>query len=147
RRAGAGGAARVRSLSHRGRHGSGEGADAQEPRASREHGAARARRGDPPGRLRHRLLVARAPGAAAGGRGQDRPLLRGARRRRPGDPALHRHPDPRPRPAGHRRGGGDRGGPAARARGGLPLRAGLLLLPPHRRLRARLAARGCAALV
>ena len=88
------------------------------------------------GRLRHRLLLAQLPGAAAGGHAQDRPQLRGAHARRR-LPAQHRRHDrfagAHARLARGRRGRGGRraGAPPARAR--LRPDPGLLRQPPGAR--------------
>ena len=61
-------------------------------------------------RLRHRLLVARVPEAAARGRGEDRQVVRArhvGRRQRRRDRPLDDRPGPQPRAAGRRRGRGD----------------------------------------
>src|SRR5690606_6951462 len=88
----------------------------------------RARREDVPRRLRHRLLLTRAPAAAAGQRTQDRPVLRGPARRRPRgrrDRALHDRPRPLPRPARRRRGSRGRRDLGTPARPALRRRPGL----------------------
>ena len=75
--------------------------------------AQRARRAARDRRLRHRLLVARLPQAAAGRRAQDRPLVRhrhGDDERRRRDRPLDDRPRPQPRPRGRRRGRRDAGG-------------------------------------
>ena len=118
-------------------------------RDHREHadGRPRARRGDARApepdrpdalgrRLRHRLLVAGQPQAAAGGHDQDRQVLRdgdGGRRVRRRDRALHDRSRPQPRPDRRRRGRRVRGRLAAPGVARLRLRPGLLPRPPAAR--------------
>ena len=100
------------------------------PAAGRGHPgrADRARREDVPGRLRHRVLLAGAPAAAAGQRAEDRPVVRGparGRQRGRGDRALHGRPRPLAGPAGRRRGRRGRRDVGAAAGPGLRRGAGL----------------------